>query len=83
MNNKCEKGLQNIDKLYAKFRKVANVLFFRRKTRVKDNWKEKFTAVQLQANQHLSLQCMNDMLNVCKGSVEKKSSNEYCEVLTV
>ena len=79
MNNKCEKGLQNINKLYAEFRKVANVLFFRRKTRAK----EKFTEVQLQANQHLSLHCMNGVLNVCKGSVEKRSSNECYEVLTV
>ena len=61
----------NIDKLYGEFRKVANVLFFRRKTRVKDNWKEKFAEVQLQANQHLSLHCMNGILNVCRGSVEK------------
>ena len=47
MNNKCEKGLRNIDKLYAEFRKVANVLFLRRKTKATDNWKEEFTAVQL------------------------------------
>ena len=50
-------------KRIAEFRKVKNVLFLRGKTRAK----EKFTEVQLQANQHLSLLCMNGILNVCKG----------------
>ena len=38
MNNKCVKGWQDIDKLYAEFRKVANVLHLRRKTREKENY---------------------------------------------
>lgn len=37
MNNKRVKGWQNIDEVYAEFRKVGNVLFSRRKTKEKEN----------------------------------------------
>ena len=81
MNNKCEKGLQNIDKLYAEFRKVKNVLFLRRKTRAK----EEFTEVQLQS-QSTFISSLYERYSKClqRDRWNKEAQNrECCDVLTV